>query len=94
MPGKVIAELTFGFWVDLLQSQNHRSLWVDRKLNKASPFAKRKRRQIHGRLREIQLLRNRIFHHEGIITSSKVVYNGNGCPILRALCEGWNMNET
>ena len=72
-PGKVIAELTFGFWVDLLQSQNHRSLWVERKLNKAFPHAKRDRGQIHRRLKEIQLLRNRISHHERIITSSNVV---------------------
>lgn len=86
-PGKVIAELTLGFWVDLLQSQNHRSLWVDQKLNKAFPFAKRDRRQIHGRLKEIQLLRNRISHHERIITSSNVVYNGNGHLTLNEIVE-------
>ena len=86
-PGKVIAELTLGFWVDLLQSQNHRSLWVDQKLNKAFPFAKRDRGQIHGRLKEIQLLRNRISHHERIITSSNVVYNGNGHLSLDEIVE-------
>jgi hypothetical protein len=44
VPGKVVAELTFGFWVDLLQGGNHRSVWVDRKLNKAFPNARRHRK--------------------------------------------------
>jgi hypothetical protein len=86
-PGKVIAELTFGFWVDLLQTQNHMPLWVLRKLNKAFPYAKRERGQIHRRLKEIQLLRNRISHHERIITSSDVVYNGNGYLTLDEIVE-------
>jgi hypothetical protein len=38
-PGKVIAELTLGFWVDLLKADNHRVLWVDKKLNAAFPNA-------------------------------------------------------
>ena len=38
-PGKVIAELTFGFWVDLVKHNNHRVLWVGKKLNKAFPNA-------------------------------------------------------
>jgi hypothetical protein len=53
IPGKVVAELTFGFWVDLLQGGNHRSLWVDRKLNKAFPNAGRHRKHIHDRLKTI-----------------------------------------
>jgi len=86
-PGKVIAELTFGFWVDLLQSQNHMPLWVLRKLNRAFPNTKRTRGQIHERLKEIQLLRNRISHHERIITSSNAVYNGDGFLTLNEVIE-------
>jgi hypothetical protein len=86
-PGKVVAELTFGFWVDILQSQNHMPLWVIRKLNRAFPNTKRTRGQIHGRLKEIQLLRNRISHHERIITSSNVVYNGDGFLTLNEVVE-------
>ena len=35
-PGKVISELTFGFWVDILQSQNHMPLGSF--ANSAGPF--------------------------------------------------------
>jgi Abi-like protein len=76
-PGKVVAELTFGFWIDLLQNQNHRSLWVNRKLHAAFPHARRHRSLIHERLKQIQLLRNRISHHEPVLTAANVVYNGD-----------------
>jgi len=96
-PGKVIAELTFGFWVDLLQSRNHRSLWVDRKLNAAFPNARGKTRSdIHNRLKSIQLLRNRISHHEPVLTTSNALYNGDGLITLGELmeCVQWVCTET
>lgn len=90
-PGKVIAELPFGFWVDLLRSQNHRSLWVDKKLNKAFPHARRDRGQIHRRLKAIQRLRNRISHHERVLTSANAVYYGDGYLTLEEImeCVNW-----
>jgi hypothetical protein len=36
-PGKLLAEFTLGFWVDLLKNANHRRLWIDRKLYMAFP---------------------------------------------------------
>lgn len=95
-PGKVIAELTFGFWVDLLKSANHRSLWVDRKLNAAFPNARRHRSLIHERLKAIQLLRNRISHHEPVLTSGNVLYTGDGViPLPEVLeCVEWVCTET
>jgi hypothetical protein len=86
-PGKIIAELTFGFWVDLLQTQNHWSLWVGRKLHLAFPNARRHRKLIHERLKAVQLLRNRISHHEPIITSTNTLYNGDGYISLGDIIE-------
>jgi hypothetical protein len=86
-PGKVIAELTFGFWVDLLQTQNHWSLWINRKLHLAFPNARRHRRLIHERLKAVQLLRNRISHHEPIITSANMIYNGDEYLRLEEIVE-------
>jgi hypothetical protein len=86
-PGKVIAELTFGFWVDLLKNQNHRSLWVGHKLHTAFPNARRHRGLIHERLKAIQLLRNRISHHEPILTASNALYNGDGLLTLPEVLE-------
>ncbi|HVP00454.1 MAG TPA: hypothetical protein VMT15_20420 [Bryobacteraceae bacterium] len=75
-PGKVVAELTFGFWVDLCSKRNNNILWVHRKLSRAFPNTAMSRDQVHQRLKIIQALRNRISHHEPVLTSSKTLYAG------------------
>jgi hypothetical protein len=72
--GKVVAELTFGFWPSVV-SKHFEPLW-DPSLYKAFPAARVPRRVIHWRLRTIQHLRNRIAHHESIMTSTNDVYTG------------------
>jgi hypothetical protein len=95
-PGKVVAELTFGFWIDLLQAGNHRCLWVDRKLNRAFPNTRLHRKFIHERLKAIQLLRNRISHHEPVLTAANALYNGDGVITLAELleCVEWVCADT
>src|SRR5665213_2118050 len=55
--GKVIAELTFGFWPNMITSR-FEELWRA-SLHKAFPAARRPRAQIHWRLETIRRLRNR-----------------------------------
>jgi hypothetical protein len=86
-PGKVVAELTFGFWVDLLQNRHHWDLWVKQKLHKAFPNTSLRRNDIHDRLKEIQLIRNRVSHHEPVLTASNALYNGNALTTLPAVLE-------
>jgi hypothetical protein len=64
-PGRVVAELTFGFWVKLTASSYEKSLWV-RYLYRIFPL-KVKRSILHGRLVDLKTLRNRIAHHERIV---------------------------
>lgn len=65
-PGRVIAELTFGFWVRLLSPQYEKRLWVPH-LHRAVPGMPRKDRQVaFDRMEKIRKLRNRIAHHETI----------------------------
>jgi hypothetical protein len=56
---RVVPELTFAFWVDLLSRRNHNTLWVGRRLNTAFPNTTLSRDAIHRRLKTVQLLRNR-----------------------------------
>ena len=95
-PGKVVAELTFGFWVDLLQAANHKRLWMDQKLSTAFPNARRHRALIHERLKAIQLLRNRLSHHEPILTASNALYTGDGVITLVEIheCIDWVCADT
>jgi Abi-like protein len=66
-PGRVVAELSFGFWRFLLSSRYERSLWVPC-LRGAFPGNEGRgmRRDVHDAMRELHLLRNRIAHHEPI----------------------------
>lgn len=61
----IVAELSFGFWVSLLNKQYHQTLWIPA-LGKAFPHAHRKRTDIHDELNHVRLLRNRIAHHEPV----------------------------
>lgn len=66
-PSKVIAELTLGFWVSLLNSEYERILWKD--LRRAFPFmpkSERQRKNISAPLNRFRSFRNRVFHHESI----------------------------
>ena len=95
-PGKVVAELTFGFWVDLLKNANHMRLWVGQKLYTAFPNGPRDRKFIHERLKAVRLLRNRISHHEPVLTSSNNLYTGDGVISLPELveCVEWVCTHT
>ena len=64
--GKVVAELTFGFWLNLTDKRLEHSLWTPC-LHKAFASGKVPRRsRLNGDLEKIRQLRNRIAHHEAI----------------------------
>jgi hypothetical protein len=67
-PGRLIAELNFGFWTSLFDARYEQRLWP--RLLKDTfptlPSRLRTRRTLSRRLNDIRYLRNRIFHHEPI----------------------------
>ncbi|MET8523270.1 hypothetical protein [Nocardioides sp. NPDC004968] len=67
--GRVVAELSFGFWRYLMSQRYHASLWVP-SLHKAFPGAtedlRTRRREVESRLVNLMLVRNRAAHHEPI----------------------------
>lgn len=66
-PSKIVAELTLGFWVSLLNSEYERTLW--KSLRRAFPYMERRERQrknVSAPLNLFRRLRNRIFHNESI----------------------------
>lgn len=66
-PSIIIAELTLGFWVSLLNSEYEKVLWKD--LRRAFPFMPkdlRQRKNISAPLNRIRAFRNRVFHNESI----------------------------
>jgi len=70
-PGRVVAELHFGFWTSMFES--HYELKTDflpggiKKVFPELVKSLHRRKFIKGRLDKIRHLRNRVFHHERII---------------------------
>lgn len=71
-PGKVIAELNFGFWTSLLSRDYEASLWRPNRarLLKSTfryiPTSLRQRNTVYSYFNRFRELRNRVFHHESI----------------------------
>jgi hypothetical protein len=65
-PGRIVAELMFGFWVSLFGTDYAQNLY-DAHLHKCFPNYPVSRKEIAKRLKTIRFLRNRVAHHESII---------------------------
>ena len=66
-PDKIVAELTFGFWVTLLNSEYELTLWKGLRLAfPHMPKQARKRNHLSSPCNALRKLRNRVFHHESI----------------------------
>lgn len=68
-PGRVIAELTFGFWAGMFDGYFEHRLWHRGLLEFVFPHAPRSflsASRLRPKLESIRELRNRIFHHEPV----------------------------
>jgi len=75
-PSKITAELTFGFWVSLLNSEYERVLWKDlRRAFAYMPKSQRQRKNVSTPLNTFRRLRNRVFHNESICWNLSKVQN-------------------
>ncbi len=69
--GKVIANLTFGFWTNLCSKRYNAVIWTKKGAFKGvfTNYPKNLQQQIHSlslRLRTVRYFRNRIFHYEPV----------------------------
>jgi hypothetical protein len=100
-PGRVIAQLTFGFWVKLVSRNYEQALWVPH-LRKCFPHLRRPSRVIvFDRLDKIRTLRNSVAHHERILQRNlKADYGdiletlGWVCPVTSAWVNVHNSLQT
>lgn len=63
--GRIVAELSLGFWEALLSDRYNRTIWATC-LKDAFPGTRRQR--LHDAVDQIRRLRNRIAHHEPLIS--------------------------
>ena len=68
-PGKVVAELMFGFWRYLSSAAHEKALWVPC-LHRAFPAGTDRERHVDSRVRRLHQLRNRVAHHEPLLRTN------------------------
>jgi len=88
---KVVAELTLGFWVRLLNAEYELILW--KPLRKAFPNlekTQRQRNKVSAPINKIRDFRNRVFHHEPIAWRLERLEDTHGRIIL---VMGWLNKE-
>lgn len=69
-PGRIVAELTFGFWTAFFNkrsAQNRDIIQMTARVFHSAPKSQRDIRSLNRRLTLLRELRNRVFHHERII---------------------------
>lgn len=85
-PGRIVAELTFGFWAALFQRAYHGPIWyVGPALRRAFPAAPGSAltpNLISGKLHSIKGLRNRAFHHEPVWNRPDLLATYNEIQLL------------
>ncbi|MFF5292855.1 Abi family protein [Paractinoplanes globisporus] len=91
-PGRIVAELSFGFWRFLLTSHYDTTLWRQT-LHQVFP-GQRRRRVIHDAVEVLHLARNRIAHYEPMfnrpiadIQAIALEVTDWICPVTRAWIE-------
>jgi hypothetical protein len=92
-PGRVVAELSFGFWSFLLSGRYERTLWLPC-LRPAFSHHRGMRRAVNDAVRDLHLLRNRIAHLEPVhnrplatLHDTTLTVAGWICPVSQAWIE-------
>jgi hypothetical protein len=85
-PGKVIAELTFGFWLQLTDSKLEHKLWVPCLYKAFAPRKAPKRAVFNQQLEKLRQLRNRVAHHEPVFHLDLLDASRRIFEIGRLLC--------
>ena len=67
-PGKIVAELMFGFWRYLSSAAHEKTLWVPA-LHRAFPPGTDRALHVDGPVGRLHELRNRVAHHEPLLST-------------------------
>lgn len=85
--GRIVAELSFGFWTSLFDKRYERILWPQ-SLRSAFPNMPRRirtRAELSRRLNQIRRFRNRIFHHESVLNWKNPGLHAQHAQILEVI---------
>lgn len=85
--GQVVAGLSFGFWVGILDGRYNPPVWGSQ-IRKAFPSfpTDRARKSLHNSVRTVATLRNRISHHEPLVGRNNLADFSNLMTLLEWIC--------
>lgn len=81
-PGRVVAELNFGFWRFLLDKRYQPILWAQALRHAFPNLTPQTRRSVYRPVVQLNELRNRIAHHEPVHHLNLTAYHGDLLQIL------------
>jgi hypothetical protein len=85
--GQVVAGLSFGFWVGILDGRYNPPIWGGQLRTAFPSFPEgRSRKSLHTRVREVATLRNRISHHEPLIGRNSLKDFSQLMELLEWIC--------
>lgn len=85
--GQVVAGLSFGFWVGILNGRYNPPIWGGQLRTALRSFpADRARKSLHDSVRKVATLRNRISHHEPLIGRNNFSDFSNLMMLLEWIC--------
>ncbi len=84
-PGRLVASLTFGFWTTCVGSEYNDDLWVKAIHRPFKKTPELTRKKLNRDLTQLRNLRNRVAHHEPILSWNLIKHYSNGAAIIEAL---------
>src|SRR5262245_43140838 len=85
-PGRIVAELGFGFWRYLLTARYEQTLWTPALRHAFPGLRPTRRRTLADRVERIHYLRNRIAHHEPIHGRDLALDHADALAVVEAIC--------
>lgn len=84
-PARLVASLTFGFWTTCIGAEYNDDLWVKAIHRPFKESQELTRKGLNRDLTQLRNLRNRIAHHEPILSWNLNKHYKNGTKIIKAL---------
>lgn len=85
-PGRLVSELTFGFWRYLLASRYETQLWTPALRHAFPHLSTRRRADVARPVERLHHLRNRIAHHEPIYPRRLDLDERDALAVVAAIC--------
>ncbi len=97
VPGKIVAELKFAFWVGLLAPRYDATIWRGAAYRAFLAKGGQTRKTVHGRMNALRRFRNRVAHHEPVFEADPGRTHAEILEAIGWICartQAWTKSES